>query len=136
MNELSTAEYERLGVQPMAKFPLDMRERINAEAAAEKAPPKWLNLGLARITARGWFEWYIRRGRDPRKRREQTPRWMRRHVIARDGMVCRLCGFAIPDGDLHVDHIQPLSRGGRTVPSNLQPAHSACNIRKSDRWTP
>lgn len=34
---------------------------------------------------------------------------------------------------LTLDHIEPLSRGGRHAASNCQPAHAACNSRKGDR---
>ncbi len=41
------------------------------------------------------------------------------------GMVCHLCGGAIPEGDLHMDHVIPLSRGGAHDPENIRPAHGA-----------
>lgn len=44
--------------------------------------------------------------------------WMklRAAIIARDGGKCRRCGST---EHLQVDHIRPVSRGGRPVPSNL-----------------
>jgi hypothetical protein len=48
----------------------------------------------------------------------------RRAVVERDGMVCQLCGHDIPEGDLHIDHIYPVARGGGNELDNLQAAHS------------
>ncbi len=53
-------------------------------------------------------------------------------VLARDKSVCGLCGEMI-DGDFHVDHIVPLSKGGLHSYANVQAAHPLCNIRKGNR---
>ncbi len=46
------------------------------------------------------------------------------------GGVCWLCGK--PGADTK-DHVRPLSKGGTNDPSNLRPAHRACNSRKGAR---
>ena len=45
---------------------------------------------------------------------------------------CPLCGEALGPSDdlLHIDHIVPLARGGRTEMSNLQVVHRICNQKK------
>ena len=43
---------------------------------------------------------------------------------------CYLCGKLIPLGHRHVDHIVPLSKGGKHVPSNLAIACDKCNLSK------
>ena len=45
---------------------------------------------------------------------------------------CPLCGEALGPSDdlLHIDHIVPLARGGRTEMSNLQVVHRICNQNK------
>lgn len=43
------------------------------------------------------------------------------------GNCCAYCGG---DGPLHLDHVQPLSRGGLHTPGNLVPACQRCNISK------
>lgn len=48
-------------------------------------------------------------------------------VFARGGFQCRICGS---HDDLTLDHIVPLSRGGRNEPSNLQALCRSCNSRK------
>ena len=60
-------------------------------------------------------------------------------LYERDGGVCHLCG-GIVDRDLRwpaggsasIDHVLPLSLGGRDAPDNLKLAHLVCNLRKSD----
>ena len=65
--------------------------------------------------------------------REKIPQGLRRAVIERDGLQCRLCGHEVDPDDVHIDHIQPVTKGGRNRLDNLQVAHSRCNIRKGNR---
>jgi 5-methylcytosine-specific restriction endonuclease McrA len=49
-----------------------------------------------------------------------------------DGTVrCYLCGKVAKVGERHVDHIMPLSKGGKHRPSNLAIACATCNLRKN-----
>jgi len=43
---------------------------------------------------------------------------------------CYLCGKPIAKGKRHVDHIVPLSRGGKHTPGNLAIACASCNLSK------
>lgn len=56
-------------------------------------------------------------------------------VMKRDAFKCKICGRS-PATDqtviLHVDHIIPYSKGGETLPDNLQTLCSKCNIGKSN----
>ncbi|WP_442977751.1 HNH endonuclease [Salinibacterium sp. CAN_S4] len=46
-----------------------------------------------------------------------------------------MCGASASNGaTLHVDHIIPVSRDGRTVPENLQTLCEPCNLGKSNRF--
>lgn len=45
---------------------------------------------------------------------------------------CYLCGRLLA-GDVHLDHIVPLARGGAHSNENLAPTHDVCNLRKGDR---
>lgn len=59
---------------------------------------------------------------------------LRTDVMERDDFRCRRCGATADDGArLVVDHITPVSRGGRTTLENLQVLCSPCNAGKSDR---
>lgn len=47
----------------------------------------------------------------------------------------RTCGRGREDGvKLHVDHIVPVSRGGKSVMSNLQTLCEDCNCGKGNRY--
>lgn len=59
---------------------------------------------------------------------------MRYDVLRRDGFRCQICGATQKDGVLlHVDHIVPVSRGGRTEMSNLRTLCDRCNLGKGDK---
>ena len=68
------------------------------------------------------------------KSRDPSPR-LRFQVLVRDKFTCRFCG-ASPSKDpsvtLHIDHIMPWSKGGKTTLDNLQTLCSTCNLGKSD----
>ena len=74
---------------------------------------------------------------DPEAARARTPSASLRFlVLARDRGRCVLCGARADDGvRLHVDHIVPWSRSGRTVAENLQTLCDRCNLGKSNRST-
>lgn len=61
---------------------------------------------------------------------------LRYDVMHRDGFRCVLCG-ASPQNDpnilLHVDHILPLAKGGKTEMSNLRTLCERCNLGKRDK---
>ncbi len=59
---------------------------------------------------------------------------LRYDILNRDGFKCQICGSTKDDGvKLHVDHIIPVSKGGRTVPDNLRTLCDRCNSGKSDK---
>lgn len=61
-------------------------------------------------------------------------------LMKRDRWVCGICGLEIPCDVLwpdplfgSIDHIIPLSRGGKHTWSNVQAAHLRCNMSKNNR---
>jgi hypothetical protein len=86
-----------------------------------------------------WWAWHWARDIDPlnppiRKHRSAIAGRLRAAVIARDGLLCGICGEQVSDAtDVHIDHIKPVFRGGSTELSNLQVAHSFCNLSKGSR---
>lgn len=56
---------------------------------------------------------------------------LRKQVMARDGNTCRYCGCATQRP--HVDHVQPISRGGKSTLDNLVVACAPCNLSKGSR---
>jgi len=60
---------------------------------------------------------------------------LRYDVLTRDGFRCKLCGREANDGvKLEVDHIVPISKGGKTTMSNLQTLCKECNRGKRDKY--
>lgn len=65
----------------------------------------------------------------------KVTRAMRYDVLRRDGFRCVKCGRGREDGvKLHVDHIKPVSRGGKSVMSNLQTLCEDCNCGKGNKY--
>lgn len=59
---------------------------------------------------------------------------LRYDILKRDGFKCQICGASKTDGvKLHVDHIIPVSKGGKTIYSNLRTLCDRCNLGKRDK---
>ncbi|MBQ7172382.1 MAG: topoisomerase DNA-binding C4 zinc finger domain-containing protein [Clostridia bacterium] len=59
---------------------------------------------------------------------------LRYDILRRDNFTCVLCGASARQGArLHVDHIVPIAKGGKSVPSNLRTLCERCNIGKLDK---
>jgi hypothetical protein len=63
----------------------------------------------------------------------RVPDHVRAAVLVRDGGRCRKCRRAI---NLEMDHIVPVSKGGKTEESNLQTLCRRCNRRKWKKLVP
>ncbi len=131
---------EAHGASPFSEFPAARRDEILAAVAAPRPPEPTIGFlrsatakPLATMPSRAWYEWHWARGIDPDAKRERIDGWTRQQVIDRDGYVCGLCGGAVEPADVHIDHIVPWSLGGRDELTNLQVAHSKCNLRKGNR---
>lgn len=69
-----------------------------------------------------------------KNQRRLMTKQLREQIARRDNYTCQICGKYMQDGvGLHVDHIVPVAKGGKTVPSNLQVLCSKCNGRKGAR---
>ena len=66
-------------------------------------------------------------------RREPIPAKLRHEVFRRDGYRCKECGATNKETTLEIDHIVPVSKGGRNNLSNLQTLCKACNRAKHTR---
>jgi 5-methylcytosine-specific restriction endonuclease McrA len=54
-------------------------------------------------------------------------------LFARDRHICAYCGGHFPELELTVEHILPVSRGGRHEWTNVVTACRSCNTRKGNR---
>jgi hypothetical protein len=71
-----------------------------------------------------------------RSEREKMSRSLRLTILERDNFTCRGCGASPSRGDkvrLHVDHIVPIAKGGKTEPQNLHTLCEDCNLGKGTR---
>jgi len=68
----------------------------------------------------------IRKERQKAKELRETQWWKRR--LAKG--VCGYCGRVCSAKELTMDHIVPISRGGRSTKGNVVPACKACNTAK------
>ena len=56
-----------------------------------------------------------------------------RTVRERDQHVCQYCGHRFPASSLNMDHVQPASRGGQKIWTNIACACRRCNTVKDNR---
>lgn len=79
------------------------------------------------------FETTTRKYNQANQRKLMTQE-LRNKIKERDNYTCQICGKYMPDEvGLHIDHIIPISKGGKTVEQNLQVLCDKCNLRKSNR---
>ena len=63
----------------------------------------------------------------------KVPALTREMLFARDRCVCAYCGGHFRPAELTAEHVQPTSRGGRNLWTNLVTACKPCNTRKGNR---
>ncbi len=76
--------------------------------------------------------WEIITDEEIRKEREKArklrnTRWWRRKISRG---ICYYCGAKVGSKNLTMDHIIPLSRGGKSTRENIVPACKECNNKK------
>lgn len=69
-----------------------------------------------------------------RVERAKVSNKMRFDIYDRDGHRCRNCGISQRYADLEIDHIIPISKGGKSTYDNLQTLCHKCNVEKGDKW--
>jgi 5-methylcytosine-specific restriction endonuclease McrA len=78
--------------------------------------------------------WIIRlHNAAPRNRRSGGPRFSRQNIYLRDGYRCQYCNWTGSILNLTMDHLIPLSRGGKTTWENIVTACKHCNLKKGSR---
>lgn len=63
-------------------------------------------------------------------KREAIKTKIKSEVLKRDNYECKKCGSK---NNLHIDHIIPVTKGGKNLLNNLQVLCQQCNISKSNR---
>lgn len=93
---------------------------------------KWLEIRHKRLEKIG-FEATLREYNSKNQRKLMTPD-LRRKIMKRDNYTCQICGKRMRDEvGLHIDHIIPIAKGGKSVESNLRVLCSKCNGRKGSK---
>jgi len=72
------------------------------------------------------------KNKDKKISRSGIPPKLRFAVLRRDKYVCRYCGACGPNVEVEVDHVTPVSKGGKTEMANLKTACIECNRGKGD----
>lgn len=67
-----------------------------------------------------------------RVERGKVSNGMRFSIYKRDGYRCRMCGISDRFANLEVDHIIPISKGGKSTYDNLQTLCHRCNVQKGN----
>ena len=109
-----------------------------AEQLADECPEifRWgdgeggyiLHLIREALIKRGLYD--FPRHEDLKPKRRPIPTNKRIQIYKRDGFACVYCGS---EGDLQIDHIHPVSKGGGNETGNLQTLCRTCNVKKGDR---
>ena len=63
----------------------------------------------------------------------RTVHFSRKNVLLRDRYRCQYCNKEFPPASLTLDHVTPLSRGGKTQWDNIVTACKSCNAKKGGR---
>ena len=66
-------------------------------------------------------------------KRRRNPRFSKYNVHLRDMFVCQYCNSKFPQKQLTLDHVHPISLGGKTNWENIVSACNPCNSRKSNK---
>ncbi|MCE4223516.1 HNH endonuclease [Methylobacterium sp. C25] len=65
--------------------------------------------------------------------RRKKVAFTRYHLFLRDEFTCQYCGERLPPQELTFDHVNPRSKGGESVWTNIVASCSADNLRKGNR---
>lgn len=67
------------------------------------------------------------------QKKKLTVRYSKNNVFLRDEFKCQYCGISVDKNKATLDHILPLSHGGKSSWENTTTACSPCNSRKGNK---
>jgi len=100
---------------------------------------------LDKVTVLDWYDdWVVRSSNWETRvpavimlkefmRRRRKPRFSKTNLYIRDLYTCQYCKTPHIRKELTLDHVIPLSKGGKTQWNNIVAACSPCNVAKGDK---
>jgi 5-methylcytosine-specific restriction endonuclease McrA len=97
---------------------------------------------LDKVEVLSWYEdWIVRSARwetrvpaiimlKEYQRPKHTMRLSKRNIFLRDQFQCQYCGVEVTDSSATLDHVHPISQGGKTTWENSTTACKPCNYKK------
>lgn len=79
-------------------------------------------------------EEYLKSKKSKIEERAKVTVYLRYQILKRDNFTCKYCGRRPPEVTLQVDHKKPISKGGKSIPSNLATSCRECNIGKRNNY--
>lgn len=67
------------------------------------------------------------------KSHKNPPRFQKRVLFNRDGWSCQYCGVSLNYHSMSIDHVLPISRGGKTSWKNCVASCVSCNSKKGNK---
>lgn len=101
-------------------------------------------LVLDKVTVMSWYDdWIIHSARwetrvpavmmlKEYQKPKQTVRMSKRNIFLRDRYTCQYCGTTCTGESATLDHVLPISHGGKTTWENSTTACKPCNYRKAN----
>ena len=98
---------------------------------------------LDKCTVLEWYDdWIVRSARwetrvpavlmlKEYQRPKHTMRLSKRNIFLRDSFTCQYCDIAVTEATATLDHVLPVSKGGKTTWENSTTACRSCNYRKA-----
>lgn len=123
---LLNASYETLSFISLRKLvKLVVKGKVEVISAWDEDLLVWGH-GKMRYPAVVRMTYYVRR-------KEMKTRFNRRGIFRRDMFTCQYCGQILTPARLTIDHVNPVSRGGKSTWENCVTCCLPCNARKGNR---
>lgn len=109
-------------------------ERVNADVAESEEKQKPSSVPREKAVGQRSERIHNKQQSMINSRRRDITLGLRYDVLRRDRFRCVICGSSPAsklECELHVDHITPVARGGKTISENLRTLCSQCNVGKA-----
>jgi hypothetical protein len=117
--KIKTAYLDRLREAIRKKECIEQRKKQRQEKAEEYKKNLLEQLEITRAIAADSIK-QVRRQAQNKKRKLEMPE------------ECPYCGNSLLAAEVHVDHIYPVSKGGKSIPANMVNVCASCNTKKKD----